>query len=153
MCGEEGGDLNWKMWQNFKKKNIFLSNLWCQYIMGSARVVSNLVQFSSSVLPTSCRHVRERLILKWKKWPNFALLLVHPDTMPLWKASPARIPRRELNDMEGMVLGVHIGELVSESWRRRGGGLETKKEATARLEPVGRRRAVRPDPGDGMQTF
>ena len=33
------------------------------------------------------------------------------------------------------------------------GGLETKKEATARLEPVGRRRAVRPDPGDGMQTF
>ena len=25
------------------------------------------------------------------------------------------------------------------------GGLETKKEATARLEPVGRRRAVRPE--------
>ena len=57
--------------------------------------------------------------------------------------------------LDEMAFGVQLGRLGSDGGGDEDGigGLETKKEATARLEPVGRRRAVRPDPGDGMQTF
>lgn len=46
-----------------------------------------------------------------------------------------------------MAFGVQLGRLGSDGGGDEDGigGLETKKEATARLEPVGRRRAVRPE--------
>ena len=59
----------------------------------------------------------------------------------------AKSSETEHNHLAEMAFGVQLGRL---GWEGGGdgdgiGGLETKKEATARLEPVGRRRAVRPE--------
>ena len=115
--------------------------------------LANLVQFSSSVL-LSCRHVREGRLLESKNWPNFALLLPHSGEIPLCSRALQEVEK------EGSTIWTRW-PLVSSSlvggWGRMGdedgiGGLETKKEATARLEPVGRRRAVSPERAVRMTT-
>ena len=109
--------------------------------------LANLVQFSSSVL-LSCRHVREgRRSWSRKIDPILPYCSLIPPRYHFAAGLCKKFRNRAQPSGRDGQLGVQLGRL---GWEGGGdgdgiGGLETKKEATARLEPVGRRRAVRPE--------